>query len=231
MEKIKYNIVPIFNDIAQSRWEDFAYIEGACDKDAGYIHDYSWCILGNYANDLKIYKYHFAFAAYHRKQMVGFAKGYLSDVPNETYLDKLYVLPKYQKMGIGKQLLTTVEKASSVVANRISLTSLFSARDFYKNNDYKRDFNGYEKNLAQLSNEIVPVFQWQKIPFAIKSNVEINRHLLQLHEYSPALVYVNENGEIDGIAIKSSFGQNKVWTSKDKNACKGALLKAIQKIK
>lgn len=214
--KIDFKIVPVFyqNSVV---WSNFSRILTVCDKDMGYNYNaYTEKIcLRAYMLDWDCNKYNFAFAAYHKTQMIGFIKGF-ADKEEETYVDSLYVLPKYHGMNIGTQLLQAAEKTSALVAKRISLTSLSSAIDFYKNNGY--DFSVWGdpcrgfmvKSLSPCMNTIVPVFKCTKHDFKVNFHVKVNSALFKQNEYQPIFVYVNEYGKINGVAFRNKKGENKI---------------------
>lgn len=230
-KKIDFEIVPIFNQHDEI-WHDFLYIEMMCDKSMGYNYNAydKHSVLSNHEKDWKNNDYNFAFAAYRKTEMIGFAKGFL-DVAETTYLDNLYVLPKYQGIGIGSELLTQVEKTSALISNCLSLMPLNSAVNFYKHNGYGwGDYCGdMGKYLSCFSDSVVPVFQWKKQKFQVKFSVKVDSNLLKQNKYQPVFAYINEFGKVDGVALRTKSGENKFWIKSGQNACKCELLKALDK--
>jgi len=214
-KKQDFKIVPIFNQ-NHDVWVDFMKIEKMCDKSLGYNYtNYDeWRVLRGHEQDWKNKEYNFAFAAYNKTQMIGFAKGYsYTDIPGWTYLDALYVLPKYHKMGIGRQLLNMVEKTSSMVAERIQLIPLSGSVNFYQSNGYGwgADEGVLGKYLPDVYDDIVPVFQWKKKSFCVKFNVKVDSKLLKQNKYQPVFVHVNDGLKIDAVALRAEDGEDKFW--------------------
>lgn len=214
-KKQDFKIVPIFNQ-NQDIWFDFMNVEKICDKSLGYDYtDYDKRrILLGHELDWKNNEYNFAFAAYNKTQMVGFAKGYSdSNIQKRAYLDALYVLPEFHKMGIGKQLLNMSEKTSSMIAERIQLIPLSGATDFYQHNGYGWGADGgvLGKYLPAVYNDIVPVFQCKKKSFRVKFNVKVDSKLLKQNKYQPVFVHVNDVSKIDAVAIRVKDSEDKFW--------------------
>lgn len=226
-----FKIVPIFNQTIGTVWTDFINIEAMCDKKVYKIHTGETGkkrILGIYKCNLHDYKHNFAFAAYRGKKMVGFTQGYV-DTPYETYLEHLYVSPRYHKYGIGTQLLKTAEQMSSLIAIKIKLTALNEAVGFYEKNGYNHV--GYmEKELTPVVNSVVPVFQWVKKDFNVKFNLPVDTMFLKQNKYQPVFVYVNEYARIDGVGVKTVDNEKKVWTNNN-DIVRMELLNALGKTK
>lgn len=235
-KKLDFTIAPIFNQ-SMPVWTEFLHIECACDEAIGYKYDENDAkrILSIYLSEWKDNKYSFAFGAYHANHMIGFTKGYLSQ-PGEAYIGNLYVLPKYQKKGVGTQLLRNAEKTSSLVADCVKLVSLQDAEDFYeKKNGY--DHNGYDhiggmtKNLSPFISGIVPVFQWIKRSFYADFKVKVDGYLLRENKHQPTFVHLNKYGAVDGVTLRTKDGKNKIWTDVYQNKCRYELLKALNNVK
>ena len=120
----KFDIVPIFNQSVKGVWDDFINIEFACN--AEIIRSFTGKFrnlcskeeerqshLCDYQRNLYDWQHNLAFAAYHKKEMVGFAQGFcfersselFSVYSKEAFLEHLYVLPEYQGQGIGQHLV------------------------------------------------------------------------------------------------------------------------------
>lgn len=248
----KFDIVPIFNQSVKGVWDDFINIEFACN--AEIIRSFTGKFrnlcskeeerqshLCDYQRNLYNWQHNLAFAAYHKKEMVGFAQGFcfersselFSVYSKEAFLEHLYVLPEYQKCGIGSRLLRAFENTSCLIADKISLTPLRRAVDFYVKNGY-RYFGDMEKDLAHCSNGVIPVFHWIKKDFNVKFNVAVDSMFLKQNIYQPIFVYLNKDGEIDGVI--GGNGENKMWINKKQEKdevkyCRCQLLKAFSKVK
>ncbi len=249
----KIDIVPIFDQTANGVWDDFINIEFACDEEmlrsCGADLTKRLCTkeeekqshLYDYQRNLYNWQHNLAFAAYHKEELVGFAQGFcfersseiFSVYSKEAFLEHLYVSPKYHKCGIGSQLLKSFEQSSSLIADRIILTPLRRAVDFYVKNGY-RYFGDMEKDLTPCANSVVPVFQWIKKDFNVKFNVAVDSMFLKQNNYQPVFVYVNKDGKIDGVI--GGGDENKMWINKKQEKdkvkyCRCQLLKAFSKVK
>ena len=240
-----FDIIPIFNQPAKGVWTDFVNVETTCSREMfnlhvseGYVHN---CLL-DYARNLGQWKHNFAFAAYLEEKMVGFIQGFAfekfsefySVYSKETFLEHLYILPKYHKCGIGSRLLNAFEETAGLVSSKVVLTPLRDAVKFYEKNGYKY-FGDMEKNLVPCANKVVPVFQWIKTDFDVKLNVTVNNHFLQKNRYKPVFVYLNENSEIDGVIIKTDT-ENKMWLNQQQEKsnlrlCRCKLAQSLDKVK
>ena len=240
-----FNIVPVFNQSAKGVWTDFINVETVCNKEMFNLHiseDVAAMYLRDYARNLGQWKHNFAFAAYAKEKMVGFIQGFAfekssefySVYSKETFLEHLYVLPKYHKCGIGSQLLNAFEETASLVSSKVILTPLRNAITFYEKNGYKY-FGDMEKNLVPCVNKVVPVFQWIKTDFDVKLNVTVNNHFLQKNRYKPVFVYLNKDSEIDGVIIKTDT-ENKMWLNQQQEKsklriCRCKLAQSLDKVK
>lgn len=160
----------------------------------------------------------FAFAAYIDKEMLGFITGSLNG--KNMFTRALYVMPQYQGYGIGATLLDSAENAASLIAPNMELFSLASAVNFYQNRGYKNTIVlGRVMKIKKLSNAtgVIPIFQWCD-KLQSKLNIKIDVNLLKHPGHQPIFVYVNTQQKIDGIAIRSSNGEQKIKLNlKDKN--------------
>ena len=229
-KNIYFQFVPIFNQSRQI-WTEFVHIECVTDEEMlDYYTDKEGKkrIMHNYAFKWRASKYSFAFAAYHDEQMIGFVDGYLES-RNEMWLDSLYVLPKYQKMGIGTNLLKMAERTSSIVANRINLIPLSESKNFYiQKNGY--GYRGYMgKDLSDFATGVVPVFQWIKRNFNFAMNVKVDGYMLRKNEHQPTFVYLNERGQVDGVALRTKDGGSVIWTKDNQDKCYDALFQVLNK--
>lgn len=152
----------------------------------------------------------FAFAAYKATEIIGFTTGFLDE--NNMRTSSLYVMPEYQCMGVGSNLLTTAENAAGLIAPNMQLFSLEGAVTFYKDRGYENTLvHGRvlkTKKLPQTVAGVVPVFQWSDRLNA-KLNIKVDDALLQ-GKYQPIFVYVNGEQKIDGVATRLSNGKDYV---------------------
>lgn len=244
-KNINFDIVPIFNQSAKGVWTDFVYVETFCNREMFNLYvseDVVATYLRDFARNLGQWKHNFAFAAYAEEKMVGFIQGFAfeksselySVYSKETFLEHLYVLPKYHKSGIGTQLLKAFEETAALMSSKVVLTPLKSAVGFYEKNGYAY-FGDMEKNLVPCANKVVPVFQWVKKDFDVKLNVTVNNHYLQKNKYNPIFACLNRDSEIDGVIIKTDT-ENRMWLNheQDKNNlrfCRCKLERALDKVK
>jgi len=212
-KSVNFEIFPIFNQTVPGVWSDFAHIESECDKKIYTLHYAKKHYLDLYKKDFYGYKHCFAFGAYYKKHMVGFTHGH-SDDDDVVYLERLYILPKYQHQGIGTLLLKAAEQTSGLIAEKIKLVSLKSAENFYvKKNGYEQ-FDYMKKDLKPMANSIVPVFQWVKKDFNVKFDIDVDTAFLKQNKYHPIFVHTNSDVRIDGVAVHTVDGETKIWTDK-----------------
>ena len=227
-KKTDFKIVPVFKQ-AKPIWVDFVHIETKVlnyDVDiAGQKH-----VLSGYAQNWRQDKYSFAFAAYYKNQMIGFAKGCLGE-QDETFLDHLYVLPEYRKWGVGSQLLNAMEQASCLVAYKMSLYPLSGSMKFYDKHKYTSWHHYMIKDVPNFTNCVIPVFQWIVRSFHSKFNVDVDNSLIRQNKHQPIFVHLNKYGEVDGVAVRTKGGENKIWTDVYQNKCRYKLLNALNKVK
>lgn len=72
---------------------------------------------------------HISFVAVENKQIVGFG-----DIDKTSYLDRLFVLPDYQRMGIGTAICIKLEEAVQVT---IVTHASISAKSFFEKRGYR----------------------------------------------------------------------------------------------
>ncbi len=238
-QKLDFNIVPIFNQTAPGVWNDFIRIEAVCDTE---LYKLSYPTEPIIQSRLRAYKgachenkHNFAFGAYSNGQMIGFSQGRLYQ-ENEMYLDRLYVLPKYHRCGVGTQLLKAVEQTSALIATKIKFIALEEAASFYEQKHGYQQFAYMEKNLSPTANSIVPIFQWIKKDFNIKIDIHVNTMALKQSKYQPIFVHINENREIDAVTTRTKDGTNKIWANyniplSQSKPYRDELLKTLEKIK
>lgn len=226
-----FKIIPIFNQAAGSLWDDFIRIEITCDKEMFNFNapkENKYRMLDWYKYNLTSFEHNFAFGAYYRNEIVGFTNGYL-DRYYEMYLEHLYVLPKYQKYGIGSRLLKAVEQMSCLLVSKVQLTALSTAVSFYEKNGYVS--NVYmEKDLSPIANAVVPVFNWIKKDFNVKFDFLVNSRFLRQYKYQPIFVHTNAFYKIDGVGLKTEDDKNMIWTNKN-NSVYCELVDALEKTK
>lgn len=220
--KQNIRIVPIFDQSVGGVWSDFTRIEVACDLKYGYnigkkTRNY---VYNRNKEEWKSQKYTFAFGAYDGKKMVGFASGYREN-KQEMYLHNLYVLPEYEGKGIGKSLLGQSERNASLITDKMTLISLSGALSFYENRKYNiLDECNCEKKLSKEFVGVVPVFKsigWLR---DVKFNLDVDISDLDQYKNLPMFAYVSLGREIDGLALRTADGKDKIWTNPKKLAMK-----------
>ena len=232
--RLNFEIIPVFNQATANVWNDFIKIEAACDK---AIYDLSGpskstiqTRLREYKSNLHEYKHNFAFVAYYRKHIIGFAYGF-SISSYEMYLNRLYVSPKYHRCGVGSQLLKATEQSATMVAKKLSLIALANAADFYQQKHGYDQFEYMEKYLEPTANSIMPVFQWVKKDFHVKIDVPVDTMVLKQSKYQPIFAHINDDYEIDAVATRTNDGTNKIWVTQQSKQYRAELLKALTKTK
>ena len=233
MKKLNFEISPIFKQ-TNPIWTEFMHIECACDEKLNYHPDDmdKQRMMLNYKADWQENRYKFAFAAYRANRIIGFTRGYLGSEPGETYIAGLYVLPRYHKIGIGTKLLKMAERTSSIVADRVGLIALPNAVDFYLlKNDYEQREGSTKKDLSPFITGVVPVFQWMTRKINCKFNVEVDNVLLRANKNQPMFIYLNEFGEVDGVAVHTKDGKNKFWVKRGQDLCRYELSWALNRVR
>lgn len=227
MKQIK--IFPIFNQDADDIWSEFIKIRSAAlAADGIYLNaqDLSDGIR-QMESEWNTKKGNFAYGAYSGTKLVGHISGYYEQ--GYSCVSNLYMLPRYQRKGIGKGLLRAAEHSSSLLKSKLGLISSFYARKFYKSQDYflidGEDF--FQKSIkGQGHCDVVPLFYANKaILEKCKelSNGEQNLNLSMINkQHLPTFVYrdisdnitaycmVNENTASDQQQI---YG-NSSWAKK-----------------
>ena len=162
-----------------------------------------------YLNTWNMEKNVFAFAAYSAEEMVGFIMGALRG--KNMFTRSLYVVPQYQRYGIGSNLLDYAERAASCVALNMELYSLDGSVNFYQRHGYKNVLVLERimkiKKLPNVTG-VLPVFQWSD-KLQAKLNVKFDIDLLK-QKYQPIFVYVNEEHKIDAVAVRMQNGKEKI---------------------
>lgn len=210
MNNINYEIKPIFTSNTNI-CHDFARIHISC-LSSPAVHNLESAYLNAWNTEQNV----FTFAAYSTDEMIGFITGSLTG--KNMFTRSLYIMPNYQGYGIGTTLLDSAENAASLVASNMELFSLSDAVCFYQNRGYKNTLvSGRIKKTKKLSNAhgVIPIFQWCD-KLQSKLNVKFDTNLLTKHQ--PIFVYVNSHQKIDGIAIRTPNGEQKIKVKpKEKN--------------
>lgn len=234
-KSVNFEIIPIFDQSVAGLWNNFLKIELACDKAIYDLNPPVKAVLDNrlreYAGNLREYKHNFAFVAYYRKQIIGFAQGF-SISPYEMYLNRLYVSPTYHHCGVGSKLLKAVEQSTTIYAKKLSLIALANAADFYQLKHGYDQFEYMEKYITPTANSIVPVFQWTKKDFNLKFDIPVDTMELKHSKHQPVFVHVNGDCQIDAVATRMPNGVTKLWSATNKlNADSIRLLNALDKVR
>ncbi|MBD5401079.1 GNAT family N-acetyltransferase [bacterium] len=161
MQQIK--IQPIFNQAAPSVWHSFAHIHFQANSygsvyDSEYIDNWRrTCIAAHQVHSTQLSA---AFGAYIGATMVGFIQ--IGGDKSVAYIDALHVLPKYQRHGIGRALLTAGEQAVYNYCDTVFVVSSNNGEPFYRANKYKYLIPGgclYYKQISCDPKEFVtPIF-------------------------------------------------------------------------
>lgn len=156
------NIVPIFKLEQPQIWNDFWQVRVAAMRTNYNVEltafQYS-CAIEEFNKFFHERPFNFAFAAYDGDKIVGCING--DALNGDAHIRHLYVLPEYQGKRIGIRLLTAAEKASSLVAIRMHLTSLKDAKTFYAKYGYTRGEtdNQFIRSLSNVGHlSTTPVF-------------------------------------------------------------------------
>ncbi len=228
-----FEIIPIF-ERNEKICEEFAHVGVCCllasERNNLFIHK---SLSKSYLKEYDYERNVFAFAAYRNKEMIGFTSGCASG--KDMFTRSLYVLPEYQGFGIGTKLLTTSERAASLVALNMELFSLESSIGFYKQRGYKKeivcDRIVETKKLSNVTKGIVPVFEWDE-ELQLKLNVDVDYNLLENYKCKPMFVYVGKELKIDGVAMLSPDGEQQIYVNNEiSKLCKSKLLGALSKVK
>ena len=213
------NIVPIFNQRAPLIWSTFVGIQSAAMRSAYKYKTSQQEMALNIAmlNTAWARQPCFAFAAYNvYNKMVGCIHGCIGQP--YTTVNGLYVLPEYKKMGIGSMLLAASERAASVYANRVKLTALWNAKNFYQARQYNvlsvRD-GLYEKHISTSgADKVVPIFVCSNDVAMLCDNIaqvydlrfdasDVNK------KHLPMFAYLHADMTIGGYILGASSGAEK----------------------
>lgn len=216
MSEIK--IFPIFDQAAPKIWDDFISIRAAA-LEYNYKFPVPKSENAQVRQDLKRHwrtcGFNFAFAAYDADNMVGFTRG--NCWYRATTVHSLYIRPEYQGTGIGRKLLTQVERISGFETLTIDLISLAYAVNFYRKMGYRPVY----RNGLDASNEmfkrapnlptctVLPVFHASPIiraecdKIATANNVTFDPKLID-RAHARGLVYINDKSEITGYGIQTA---------------------------
>lgn len=204
MKQIK--IFPIFNQDTKGVWDKFIKIHSAALAGNGInfseknIADCKYVLEDNWQTKLG----NFAFAAYFGRSMVGQINGYL--IEDGVFVENLYVLPKYQNIGVGGKLLKAAEKSASV--SKKCLFSSFEAGEFYEKQKYflTNEACFYERNIQnEGSCDTVPLFYCPANIAKACNKISGKEYKLQsktvneLHK--PVFVYRDINNVISGYGV------------------------------
>ncbi|MBR4892288.1 MAG: GNAT family N-acetyltransferase [Alphaproteobacteria bacterium] len=161
--KKEITIVPIFNQAAPKIWEDFLRIRTETRRK---IYNIETCpqeqniAMLLFQSSWEKPSKNFAFGAYDNDNMIGFISGTFDT--HLATIQHLYVLPQYQGLHIGAQLLSSAESAISVDRNNVELVSMTKAEAFYKKYGYisYRETNRYNKSVKNCGHcQVAPVFR------------------------------------------------------------------------
>ena len=214
------NIYPIFDQSIGQTWERFAEITWSCMRQSypGTSYDKHEINM-----DIDLMKDswntqvgNFAFGAYNaNNEIIGFTNGYVDGAT--ASIERLYVLPQYQRKNIGTRLLRAAEHAATISAKRVELIPLSKSHDFYsEHSGYARMENGfYGRNIQPAKCETLPVVHaHDKNVRNIASFIEKHpsrgtpkytkkdiRTIIQLHV--PVFIWVDISSQINGVAIQN----------------------------
>lgn len=214
-EKLNFEIQPIFKTYP-SVYNNFLRIEKDCYNRLGYDDsDYDLDSMhGDYVYAVEKARNHFAFGAYHKYGMIGFALGHKQS-DNSMYLSHLFIDPIYQGYGVGGKLLKTVENLSFMYSRTLKLFSLPDSVTFYKHYGYEHCGNkngeivkdkSMVKNLSTPSTGIIPVFEWWA-GLSANLNINVDADLLKISKYQPFFVHLNSEQKINGLATRLPNGE------------------------
>lgn len=204
-------IFPIFNQAAPGVWDDMMRVRVAA-MEHNYNHKMSADeiaeAMANYQEKWNTYRKHFAFGAYDNDKLVGSIQGDCED--GVISMRQLYVLPDYQKIGIGRKLMSAMEDACAFDADIIELVALYSATPFYKSIGYTsptHDNYLINDKISQVKgpHKITPMF-WTNAAstrrcsaLSKKSGQKFAPTGVDTH-HSPVFIYRDLNGCVQGVA-------------------------------
>ena len=210
IDNFDFKIIPIFKQ-SEELCETFADIDIRCSIDMGRDYIPLRDLDKDYFDMWKKEKNVFAFVAWDKKQIIGFANGYM-DNDAMMYLNSLYVEPLYQHFGIGSKLLQTVENMACILVSNIKLFPLTKAVKFYQRYKYKyagADNKYMVKKLPKTIMGVVPVFEWCD-ELQAKLSFKVDNAFLKSYEHQPMFVYIGKNNNIDGVAVRLPDGKNDI---------------------
>ncbi len=204
-------IKPIFNQSAPGIWDDFARIQGAAvvvDYNITWTDELHNKTVTDYERQFRGKTKNFAFGAYDSDSLVGFIRGDVSR--SEMSIEGLYVLPDYQNMKIGIQLLSAAERAGSLATKSVNLISLPRAEKFYLRNGYRVLYsNVYDKSITRVGySGAVPVFKLSA-PLARMTKDMLMPYDISIEKHTPVFVYISVDFNVLGVATTKTdaFGK------------------------
>lgn len=219
------SIVPIFNQRALFIWSTFAGIQSAAMLAIKYktVPEEAALNIAQLNQVWQKFQPCFAFGAYADGKMIGCVHGTLGR--SRAVINGLYVLPEYQKMSVGAQLLAASERAASVYTDRMELRAINNAntRKFYNTHKY----NIFDPREGMCAKDISGMLRDTYVPLffcsdaiahrcaTIAKNYDINFDAASVNQkHLPMFAYVNMNGLVDGyILAKSGTVENNVQIS------------------
>lgn len=130
------NIIPVFNQ-SSLFWATFADVQSRAILGAYcyYTSQEEMAFeIAKLSSAWHRFKSHYAFGAYDGDKMVGCINGLITR--GGANVSGLYVLPDYQKMGIGARMLAAAERSASVHVTQMELFALDGATTFYESHKY-----------------------------------------------------------------------------------------------
>ena len=208
MKRIK--IFPIFNQAAPRVWDDFLRIRTITRQHNYNINSSPTDIndaLTEFKENWSRPSQNFALAAYDNNEIIGFVSGtYNAKIAR---IQHLYVLPQYQGMHIGRQLLDAAESAISVNTTQVDLISMGTSDKFYEKHGYKSytQTNHYNKTVKNAGHcTVTPVFRCTPTlikQFAKLSNTTPNEFDTQkiAQTRTPLFIYRDTNSKITAFGV------------------------------
>ena len=211
-------IFPIFNQNVPEIQDDFKRVRTITMK---YNYNASLIEDSDPTYQPKSTNRTFAFGAYDNNTMVGYVNGNFIESISE--IERLFVLPEYQKQNIGTRLLRSAESAMSLYTRQMSLGAIWNAVDFYKKHGYTQYTceNVLKKTIAYSGRSCLsPVFLPNATIFnqiAKLSDTDIKKFDSRLlaKSHTPVFVYRDANCKIQGYYIHGDtpdFFINKLYS-------------------
>ena len=208
MSEIK--LQPIFNQSAPGVWSDMLHVRIMAMRH-NYNIELSDDDINRAMSELKKswehLSFNFAFGAYDGDKMIGCISG---DCQKRTaYIRHLYVLPEYQGQRVGRRLLTSVEAAAALGANKTNLVALSRAEKFYRANGYLAltNTNEYTKSIRLPHCQTVPVFRCTAPVVRACEQFASGFPTVQINdERIPAFVYFDIDSRITGCGAITETG-------------------------